>query len=167
MADTFFRQVVDGAGNVSFVPVSGAVSAGASGGFGGMVSGAAGAVGDYMSARSGEQSTLLGAVGGAALAPTIAQNVADTLVSVATGNYVGALATGLPALIGIVGSLAAIFTPEKAKGLSDDEIKTAVGGLSREQLISLLEQSASADSTGNAGNNAGVAIAVPTAVKTV
>jgi len=159
MAKQFYQQVIDGSGNVSFVPVAaGAVPAAAANSAADVVSNAAVAVGAYLTARAGEQSTLVGAVGGAALAPSIAQNVADTLVSVAAGNYVGAVATGLPALIGIVGSLAAIFTPDKVKGLSDAQIQQVVNGLSHEQLVGLLINSAPTDGGGAVGNNAGVGV---------
>jgi hypothetical protein len=170
VSDQYFQQVVDGAGNVSFVPVTSAPSAAPASSVSSLVAGVVAAGSAYVSARAGEQSTLVGAVGGAALSPAIAQNAATAIAAGLAGDYVGAAAAGIPALIGIVGSLAAIFTPEKAKGLSDAQIQSMVGGLSTEQLIGLLEQQSANSSIGVAGNNAGAAIsnsAVSAAVKTV
>ncbi len=174
------QAVIDEAtGNVlSYQPVPAAAGNSTAG----LVSAAVGAVGAYVQARAAEPSTQIGAAVGGAAGPQLAQNVALAVADGLAGNYVGAVTNGIPAVIGLAGIAAAIFTPEKAKGLSDEQIKSTVAGLSTEQLVSLLEQQSTAGGDSGGGNNAvivhntitgadrsvgSVAGPVSTAVKTV
>jgi len=91
----------------------------------------------YIAARSTETSTHIGAMGGAIAAPIITENATNAVLDIISGNYIGAVTHGIPALLGIAGSLAAIFTPEN-KGPTNDQITQAIAAMPREQLISLL-----------------------------
>ncbi len=86
--------------------------------------------------RSAETSTHAGVAGGMALTPLIIQTVTSALA----GDYPAAIMSGVPAVIGFAGALAAIITPTP-KGLTDEQIHAAVSRMSHDQLISLLGQS--------------------------
>jgi hypothetical protein len=99
-----------------------------------------GGAGDWLSARSAETSTHLGTIGGAVAAPTIADNIGKAIIAGLAGDYVNCVMYGLPALLGIIGSFAAVVISEKPKGPTDEEIHASVARMSRDQLISLLQQ---------------------------
>ncbi|MEI6542120.1 MAG: hypothetical protein WCL60_01275 [Methylococcales bacterium] len=61
----------------------------------------------WTSARVSETSTHAGVAGGAALTPLIINAVTAALA----GDIVGAITSGVPALIGLAGAIAAIITP--------------------------------------------------------
>jgi hypothetical protein len=96
----------------------------------------------WMTARAGETSTKIGAIGGAVAAPTIAENAGKAVMAGLAGDYVDCALYGVPALIGIAGAIAAIIIPEKQKGPTGEEIHASVARMSRDQLISLLGQPA-------------------------
>ena len=104
----------------------------------------------WISARAGETSTKLGVVGGAVAAPTIIDNVGQAVIAGLAGDYIGCAQHGIPALIGIVGAIAAIVTPDKPQpqptGPTNDQLKTAISTLSRDELIGLLSESATTQS---------------------
>ena len=160
MSGTLYQRVIDRAGNVNFVAVAqGAPQPQSAAQLGtALLSSSASVVSSYVSARAGEVSTAAGVAAGGALAPTIYQNAATAIALGLAGDYAGAAMNGIPAIIGIAGCLAAIFTPDKVKGLSDDQIKTAVGALSHEQLIGLLDNAVANVGGGVAGNNAGAGV---------
>jgi hypothetical protein len=89
--------------------------------------------GDWLNARGTETTTHLGVASGAALVPLII----GTITAALAGDIPGAMRSGVPALIGIAGALAAIITPTP-KGITDAQIKTAVTALSHDELIKLL-----------------------------
>ena len=93
-------------------------------------------VSNWLGARSQETTTHIGMATGAALAPLII----GTITSALAGDIPGAVTSGIPALIGIMGALSAIITPTP-KGLTDAQIKSHVAALSHDELISLLQQS--------------------------
>ncbi len=97
------------------------------------------AVSSWLTERSGETSTLIGAVTGTALAPTIFDNASKAVVAGIAGDYIGAATYGIPAVIAICGAMAAMIKPDKPKGTTDEQIKTHVAGLGRDELISLLQ----------------------------
>lgn len=130
MADPVYKKVTDGQGNVSFVEVS----------QGSLPIDAVSVAGEWLKARAGESSTKIGAIGGVVAAPTIADYAGKAVIAGLAGDYVSCAMYGVPALVGIVGSLAAIVTPEKPKGPTDEEIHSAVARMPRDQLISLLNQ---------------------------
>lgn len=101
---------------------------------------AIGVAGDWLTARSRETSTYIGTIGGSVAAPTIADSIGKAIVAGLSGDYVTCAMYGVPALLGIIGSLAAIVTSEKSKGPTDEEIHASVARMSRDQLISLLQQ---------------------------
>jgi hypothetical protein len=129
MSDPVYTRHVDGAGNVSFVPVLERVAVSAP------------AVKQFVLDRSGEVSTFLGLMGGSAVSPVVANSVHAAWPLLVAGDFGGALLAGLPALLGVAGALAAVLTPEKDKGLSEAQISSAVGALGREQLVALLDRS--------------------------
>ena len=145
------QAVIDEASGqvLSYQPAALAAASGNS--VAGLVSAALGVAGDYVQARAGESSTQVGVAVGAATGPQLAQSVALAVADGLAGNYVGAVTNGVPALIGLAGIAAAVFTPEKVKGLSDAQIKSVVGGLGTEQLVGLLEQQSSAASGAGVG----------------
>jgi hypothetical protein len=89
--------------------------------------------GDWLTARGTETTTHLGMATGAALLPLIL----GTITAALAGDIPGAMLSGVPALLGIAGALAAIITPTP-KGATDAQIKTAVTALSHDELIKLL-----------------------------
>ncbi len=93
-------------------------------------------VSDWLGARSQETTTHIGVATGAALAPLII----GTITAALAGDIPGAVTSGIPALIGIMGALSAIITPTP-KGLTDAQIKSHIADLSHDELISLLQQS--------------------------
>ena len=94
----------------------------------------------WLAARSSETSTQLGAAVVAATAPLLAEQAINAITMGIAGNYIGAITNAIPVLIAIGGAVKAIITPDK-KGLTDAQIKTAVTAMSRDELISLLQQS--------------------------
>ena len=94
----------------------------------------------FVAARAVEPTTQFGAVGAALAAQPMADHAALALAAGLAGDYVACASNALPVLLGMFGCLAAILTPEK-KGMTDDQIKTAVASLSHQQLIGLLDQS--------------------------
>ena len=96
-------------------------------------------VSSWLTERSGETSTLIGAVTGTALAPTVFDNASKAVVAGIAGDYIGAATYGIPAVVAIYGALAAMIKPDKPKGPTDEQIKTHVAGLNRDELISLLQ----------------------------
>jgi hypothetical protein len=94
----------------------------------------------WITDRSLENSTKVGVIAGAAAAPTIADNAGKAVIAGLAGDYISCAMYGVPALVGIVGSLAAIIKPDnKLKGPTNDQIKSHVAALSRDELISLLQ----------------------------
>jgi hypothetical protein len=92
----------------------------------------------------------------------------NAVVAGLAGDYLGAVTNGVPALLGIIGGLAAILLPEKSSGsLTDAQIQNVVSSLTRQQLISLLDGSANAGATspatGAGASAGGSAGPVPTA----
>jgi hypothetical protein len=151
-----YQQVIDGQGNVTFQPVSnGAVAlpgaaaqaAAASGSaLGNALSSAVAFVGER--AQEGSSHVALGV--GAVLSPIISDSL-QAAVAVGTGNVLGAVQAGLPAMLGIFSVLAGFFTPQSKQVssvnsgvLSNDQIQSVVASLTQSQLISLLDSSASA-----------------------
>lgn len=129
MVDPVYKKVTDGQGNVSFVEVSQSS----------LPTAAVSAAGAWLNARSGETSTQLGAIGGAVAAPTLVDYIGKAVIAGLAGDYVSCAMYGVPALLGIIGSLAAIVTPDKQKGPTDEEIHASVARMSREQLVSMLQ----------------------------
>jgi hypothetical protein len=96
----------------------------------------------WASDRSKETSTKVGVIAGGAMAPTIIDNVGKAVMFGLAGDYVSCAMFGVPAILGIAGSVGAIFKPDsKTKGLTDVQIKTIVESATREQLIGLLGNS--------------------------
>lgn len=129
MTDPVFKQVKNPDGSVGYVEVQGAASALAS-------------VGSWAQERALEPTTHVGVVGGVLAAPSIMDNLTNAVLSGMSGNYIGCVTYGIPALVGIAASVAAIVTPEKSKGVTDDQIKAAVAGMSRDDLMQLLSNPA-------------------------
>ncbi|MFA6051562.1 MAG: hypothetical protein WC762_03130 [Methylobacter sp.] len=134
MTDSVYKKVTDGLGNVSFVEISQSSNSDQ------LATTAIGIAGDWLAARAGESSTALGAVAGTALAPTIVDNLTQAAIGFATGNYLAVVTNGIPAAVGIFGAIAAIITPDKSKGPTDEEIHASVARMPRDQLIGLLQQ---------------------------
>lgn len=97
----------------------------------------------WASERAGESNTHIGMIGGAVASTSIADNAGKAIIAGLSGDYVSCAMYGVPALVGIVGSLAAIITPEKTKGPTDEILKNHINQLSRDELISLLSSSES------------------------
>ena len=149
-----YQKVTDAAGQVQFVEIPAATPTAASdSGAPALVSAGFQALGQWVGARAAETSTQLGALGGAIAAPVIVDNAGKAVLAGLSGDYAATISYGLPAVLGIFGALAAMITPDKHTGLSDEQIKTAVAALKREQLISLLEQSVT--NTGPGTNTTG------------
>jgi hypothetical protein len=89
----------------------------------------------WLSARGTETTTHIGVATGAALVPLIL----GTITAALAGDIPGAVTSGVPALIGIVGALAAIITPSP-QGVTEAQIKAAIAALSREELIGLVHR---------------------------
>ncbi len=92
---------------------------------------------EWLSQRSTESSTHLGAAVLAAAAPNLADHAINAVTMAATGNILGAITNAIPVVIALSGALAAIIKPEH-KGLTNDDIKAHVAALSRDELIRLL-----------------------------
>ena len=129
-----YKQVTDPFGNVTYVAVTSPIDTAS----------------DWLNARSGETSTLIGAAAGTALAPTIFDNASKAVIAGIAGDYISAATYGIPAVVAIYGALAAIIKHDKPKGPTDAQIKTHVAGLSRDELISLLQPTGSMQPTGPA-----------------
>lgn len=114
--------------------------------------------------RGAELSTQAALLGGAYLAPDLTAEAGEAALSAAAGDYVGAAAHGLPVLMGLLGGLAAVATPDRTRvlGGSDEQIQCVVNHLSREQLIGLLGGTVAGDAGSGVGGGT-----VPAAVKTV
>ena len=165
------QKVVDAGGNVSYREIPSSAAPGISN----TVSAAIGVVGSALYAAGSTVSTPLALGAGVAAAPTLTELVLNTVANAASGNIVGAISNGFPALFGLATLATALFTPSP-KGLSDDQIKTAVAALTHEQLIGLLDNAAGRLGGGIAGGDAGAGVAsaagassapVPTAASTV
>ncbi len=90
--------------------------------------------------RLTEPSTYAGlAAGAASVANGDVAAVIGALGLGLAGDIPGALQMGVGPILRLAASAAAIVVPEK-KVNSDDQIKTAIAGLSHEQLVSLLNQ---------------------------
>ena len=121
-------------------------------------------------ARSGEPSTQAALLGGAYLAPDLTAEAGQAALSAAAGDYVGAAAHGLPVLMGLLGGLAAVATPDRPPvlGAGDGQIQCLVNSLGREQLIGLLGGAVAGDAGSRVGSGqSDGGGAVPAAVKTV
>lgn len=90
-----------------------------------------------ISPRLGETSTHLGGAVLAIGSPQIIQQIMTAIALGVAGDYVGCATNAIPVLLGIGAAVKAIITPEK-KGLTDEEIKSAVYGMSGDELIKLL-----------------------------
>jgi len=144
-----FTQVTDSAGNISYIAVSDKPDAAVPSKIAQVTQIATStisAVSQYTAARAVETSTHLGLAIGGATAPAIIDNIGKAVIAGLIGDYVGCAMSAIPAVLGIAGSVAAIFTPEKHKGPTNEQIQTAVAALSREQLIGLLDQSVANES---------------------
>ena len=92
---------------------------------------------DWLSARSTESTTHLGAAVLAAASPSLTEQAITAVTMAASGNYIGAATNAVPVLIALGGAIAAIVTPTP-KGPTDAQIQTAVAAMSRADLIKLL-----------------------------
>ena len=182
-----YQQVLDAQGNVTFQPVTnGAValpgaSAQAAAVAGSSIGGAVSSAISFVGQRAQEGSSQLALGGGAVLAPIISDSL-QAAAAVGTGNVLGAVQAGLPALLGIFSVLAGFFTPQSKQVssvnsgvLSNEQIQSVVASLTQSQLISLLDSTAgaavnsqSAATGGTAVNNPGASVttrSVATAVQ--
>ena len=73
----------------------------------------------------------------ALLAPDALTGAINVAAAVASGNYVGAVTTGLPLILSVITAIYAVFTPT-SKGPTDAQIHTSVARMSHDQLVSLL-----------------------------
>ena len=94
------------------------------------------AVSGYLAQRTGESSTTVATGATIAAAPQLLESATNAFASFATGNIVG----GITQLLPILGILATVLIPEK--GVTNDQITTAVSSLTRDQLIGLLNTGA-------------------------
>lgn len=74
---------------------------------------------------------------GMAASPVIIDAAINTAASLASGNYIGAVQSGVPLVIGL-GTLAlTLFTPSP-KGLTDEQFKAFAASATHDKLIELL-----------------------------
>lgn len=95
----------------------------------------------WVADRSAEKSTRVGVIGGAVLAPTLADNFARAVAAGIAGDYLGAAMYGIPAVTGIVGAVTAIILPDSNGGVCGDEFKSKIAGMSRDDIMQLLVSS--------------------------
>ncbi|MCX7084295.1 MAG: hypothetical protein NTY69_02010 [Methylococcales bacterium] len=90
-----------------------------------------------ISPRMSETSTHLGGAVLAIGSPQIIQQIMTAIALGIAGDYIGCATNAIPILLGVAAAVKAIITPEN-KGLTDDEIKSAVSAMSGDDLIKLL-----------------------------
>lgn len=90
-----------------------------------------------VSPRLNETSTHLGVGVLSVGAPAIFQQIISAIALGSAGDYIGCAQAAIPVLVGVVAALKAIITPD-TKGLTHEDIKTAVAAMSRDDLIKLL-----------------------------
>jgi len=92
----------------------------------------------FVADRAGETSTQISAATGVAIAPTLIQHAGIAIAAGLSGDFVTCALNATPILLGGIGLLKVALTPDKPKGPTDDEIKSHIATLSRDELISLL-----------------------------
>lgn len=92
---------------------------------------------NWVNARANENSTALGAALLATASPSLADNLTNVITMSASGNVVGAVTNAIPLLITVITVIKAIITPD-SQGPTNEQIKTAVSTMSRDELIQLL-----------------------------
>lgn len=93
----------------------------------------------FLSDRAAETSSQISASAGVAVSPLLIQQAGSAIVAGLSGDVFGCLTNGLPVLFGGLGLLKVMLTPDKpVKGPTDDQIKTAIAAMSRDDLIGLL-----------------------------
>ena len=146
------RQVVDEQGRVSYLPVADAAEPGP-----GRLVALAATVNAAVVTAGSQVPKSVAAVAGTALAPTLANDAGQAVAAAVSGDYATAVAHGLPAVLGVVGALVALLTPSPVLGaiaddVLDERIKQAVGGLTAEQLLALLDAKAGAEPVKTVGH---------------
>lgn len=92
----------------------------------------------YIADRSGEVSTQVAAASGIVLAPTLYQHAGAAIVAGLAGDYFTCAVNAAPVIVGVGSIIAGIFTKEKSKGPTDEEIHDTVINMPRDKLVCLL-----------------------------
>lgn len=92
----------------------------------------------YAQDRLSEGNTQAAMIASPVIAPPLIDNATSAVLSIAAGDYAGAIMHGIPALFGLAGVVAAIITPQQQKGPTDEQIQQAIAIMPRDQRIRLL-----------------------------